>query len=308
MSKRIFITGATGFIGRYCLKLLKDCSFEIHAVTRQDQYDNEIFWHKCNLLEKGTALRLIRSLRPSYLLHLAWNAEPNIFWTTPENLDWIGASLELLQAFAEYGGRRVVITGTCAEYDWRFGFCSEDITPLLPDTLYGTCKNALQDILTSYSQEAGISSAWGRIFFIFGPHENPGRLISSVTLSLLKGQTAACSHGNQVRDFLHVADVASAIITLLTSDFQGPINIASGRGITVKEIVINIGTVLGRLDLIQFGEVPTSPTEPPLLIADTRRLNNELGWQPSETFEQRIKETINWWKVQYPSSIDANST
>lgn len=299
MSKKILITGATGFIGRYCLKLLKDSSFEIHAAARQEREDNEIFWHKCNLLDKGSAVRLIRLVRPSYLLHLAWNAEPNVFWSTPENLQWLSASLELLQAFAEHGGQRVVITGTCAEYDWRFGWCSEDITPLKPGTLYGTCKNALQDILSSYSHEKAISTAWGRIFFIFGPHEHPARLISSVTLSLLKGQIAACSQGNQVRDFLHVADVASALVTLITSDLQGPINIASGRGISVREMVINIGTSLDRLDLIQFGKVPNSPTEPPLLIADTRRLNDELGWQPSETFQQRIKETIDWWKLQF---------
>ena len=79
-----------------------------------------------------------------------------------------GASLALLKAFGEQGGERVVMAGTCAEYDWGQGLCLESVTPRKPSTVYGTCKNALQEILSIYSNQFGLSSAWGRIFFLYG--------------------------------------------------------------------------------------------------------------------------------------------
>lgn len=298
---KVLITGATGFIGRNCLRFLLNTDFEIHAVSRHDQIEKGVVWHKGDMIETGFSSQLVSSIQPTHLLHMAWNAEPGVFWNTPENLNWLQASIELLQAFTMHGGRRIVMAGTCAEYDWNYGWCSENVTPLNPATLYGTNKNALQDVLASYSKQAGLSSAWGRIFFLYGPNEHPARLISSVTKSLLNNEIAACSHGNQIRDFMHVEDIASAFISLLRSDVEGPVNIASGQGKSIKEIVTKIGVLLDRMELLKFGEIPTSPNDPPLLVADTRRLTDELGWQPSEDLDQRLESTIDWWKSQLKS-------
>jgi len=297
--KRVLLTGAGGFVGRHCLPALRDAEFEIHALSRTAHAtEHDVQWHAVNLFEDGAAESLLTEVRPTHLLHLAWYAEPGRYWTAPENFQWVRASLALLQAFAAQGGQRVVMAGTCAEYDWRHGWCSEEVTPLIPATVYGICKHSLQTMLAAYSRQYGLSSAWGRIFFLYGPHEHPSRLVASVIRSLLQGEPALCSSGEQVRDFLHVADVASAFVALLDSQIPGPVNIASGEAVAIRDVVNKISTKLGRPELLRLGARITSPEEPPLLLADVGRLNKELGWRPSFGLDSGLDETIAWWRNQ----------
>ncbi len=258
-------------------------------------------WHRTDLLDTEQMSELLATVRPSHLLHFAWYAAPGKYWTSPENLRWVQASLGLLQAFAANGGQRVVMAGSCAEYDWRYGFCSEQVTPLAPATLYGTCKHALQTMVSAYAAQAGLSAAWGRIFFLYGPHEHPARLVASVIRSLLRGEPARCSHGNQVRDFLHVSDVADAFVTLLNSDVAGPVNVASGQPISIRDLVYRIAAKLDRADLIQLGALPTAADDPPLLMADVRRLRDEVGWLPSYDLETGLEQAIDWWEHETKS-------
>ena len=301
-AKRVLVTGATGFIGQHCLHYLVNDGFEVHAISRSRHktgVDGDgIHWHLAYLSNSGSQETIVNEVRPTHLLHFAWYAEPGHFWTAAENLQCVSASLALLQAFSEQGGVRVVMAGTCAEYDWSHGLCLESVTPRTPGTVYGTCKNALQEILSIYSNQFGLSSAWGRIFFLYGPKEHPSRLVSSVIQSILRGETARCSSGEQVRDFMYVTDVASAFVALLNSDIQGPVNIASGEAITLKDVVERIATKLGRPELLKLGARSTNLQDPPLLLADISRLKGELGWQPSFDIDRGLDETIAWWKEE----------
>lgn len=297
--KKVLLTGGGGFIGRHCVQLLRALDAEVHVVSRRyaGNFGN-VFCHSINLLEGGASRNLIEAVRPTHLLHFAWSTAPGEYWNAADNFQWVGASLELMRAFAEAGGQRVVMAGTCAEYDWDYGWCSESITPLRPRTVYGVCKRSLGEMLAAYSAEFGLSSAWGRVFFLFGPFEHPDRLVPSVILPLLRGRPAVCTDGMQVRDFLHVEDVATAFVSLLNSDVQGDINICSGMGIEVREVVKMIAVQLGRVRLLRMGEIPRSSEDPPLLVGDNRRLRAELGWSPSKAFEERLADTVEWWKVR----------
>src|SRR6185369_14165474 len=145
-----------------------------------------------------------------HLLHLAWSPYiPERLWTTPDNLRWVEASLALLRAFRGHGGQCVVVAGTCAEYEWTHGYCVEDHTPLEPTTLYGACKHTLHTRLRAFCSETGLRAIWARIFHVFGPHEYPARLVAHMISSLLRGRPGECSSGDQIRDLLHVEDVAS---------------------------------------------------------------------------------------------------
>jgi len=297
--KTVLVTGATGFIGQYCLPLLLERDFEIHAVTSRDLNEavSEIHWYKADLLDPEQARTVMVKVKPSHLLHLAWHTVPGEYWTSTENLRWVQASLDLLQTFVSHGGHRVVMAGTCAEYDWKWGFCSEEITPLTPETLYGACKHSLQSMLDAFSKQTGLSSAWGRIFFVYGPHEHPERLVSSVIRSVLKGEPARCSHCNQIRDFLHVEDVASAFVALLESHVQDAVNIGSGQPVALKKVVGIIAEKLGRPDLIRLGEKASPPDDPLLLTADTRRLKEDVKWIARYGLEAGLDQTIQWWKM-----------
>ena len=302
--KKVLITGATGFIGMHCLPLLLEAGYDVHAVSSglSVKKSPNIYWHEADLLDSRKVYDLMAEVQPTHLLHFAWFTEWGKYLTSMENLRWVRSSLELLETFTAYGGERAAMAGTCAEYDLRYGYCSEQFTPVTPATLYGACKHSLQSILDAVSRQAGLSQAWGRIFFLYGPHEHPNRLVSSVIRSLLKGEVARCSHGNQIRDFLYVEDVAEAFVTLLESNVSGAVNIASGYPIALRDVINRIGERLDRKDLIQLGVLPVSENEPHLLVADVSRLTNEVGWQPKYDLETGIDKTIAWWKRHFMKS------
>ena len=298
--KKVLITGASGFIARHTISFLRERNFQIHATIEYDntpeQGDRTITWHSVNLLDNDAVSGLMRKIKPTHLLHFAWYTSHGKFWNAEENLLWVGATLHLVQEFKKNGGRRIVGAGTCAEYDWRYGYCVENVTPLHPASLYGKCKNAIRNIICEYASLHNISFSWGRIFFLYGPFENPKRLIAYVISSLLRNQTAQCSHGNQIRDFLHVADVAHAFICLLDSHVEGPVNIASGQPHSLRSILDKIGEITGRGDLIVYGAIPGNPGEPSLIAGDAQRLKQELNWSPAYSLEDGLVNTIHWWK------------
>jgi nucleoside-diphosphate-sugar epimerase len=295
---RILLTGASGFVGRHCLPLLAAAGYEAHAVaTRVPPGPHAgVSWHAADLLAARQAAALVSRLRPTHLLHLAWYVAPGKYLTSPENLSWVGSSLELLRAFAASGGRRVVMAGTCLEYEPGGGRCSEALTPLRPRSLYAACKHAVRVALDAYAREAGLSAAWGRLFFLFGPHERPGRFVPSVVNSLLRGEVALCSHGRQVRDFLYVKDAASALVALLGSGVNGAVNVASGEPRRLAEVARMLGEVLGRAELIRLGALPAAEGEPDILTADVKRLREEVGWTPPRETGAALRETVEWWR------------
>ena len=194
------------------------------------------------------------SVQPTHLLHLAWFAVPGQFWTSPENLRWVQASLELLSVFESVGGRRLVVAGSCDEYEWSDVDCDEHDTPLRPATLYGTCKHALHLVM------------------------------------------ALCTPGTQVRDFLHVADVAGAFVALLDSPVGGAVNIASGTPVSIANLVSTIGRQMGAASLVRLGARPLPAHEQPRLTARVARLRDEVGWTPTISLESGLEQTTAWWR------------
>jgi nucleoside-diphosphate-sugar epimerase len=234
---------------------------------------------------------LLRAIRPSHLLHLAWDVTPGRYWTATENLDWVAASLRLYRAFIAAGGDRVTVAGTCAEYDWTGPLLHETTTPLRPATLYGVAKHSVHQLLAA----SGANLAWGRVFFLFGPHEAPSRLVPSVIAPLLRGEPALVGDGAVERDFMHVADVASALVTMLDSTHVGAANVATGTCRPLRALVQEIADRLGRRDLVHFGARPSPPREPAQLAANTDVLDG-LGFQSKFSFDAAIDNTIAWWR------------
>jgi len=302
--KKVLLTGASGFIGRHCLPALIAHGYEVHAVSSRpraapvEDMSDCVHWYQADLLDAAQVSALLARVEPTHLLHSAWYAVPGAYWAAPENFRWVEASLHLAQTFVARGGQRVVVTGSCAEYDWRYGYCSEQVTPLRPATVYGICKHALQLMLDALCKQKNVSAAWGRLFFLYGQHEYAERLVASVIRALLQEQVARCSHGGQIRDFLYVHDAADALVALLDSDVNGAVNIASGTPVMLRQVVEEIAVQLGRPDLIKLGALPAPEHEPRLLLADVARLRDEVKWSPQYDLASGLAETIDWWKIQ----------
>ena len=298
MAARVLVTGASGFIGMHCLKPLLAAGYEVIATrnsTRARAVEG-VTWVEADLLQASGHAELMARFRPQLLLHLAWYVEPGKMIESEENLRWTAASLELLRQFRAHGGERCVFGGSGYEYDWRYGYCTEELTPTRPDTLYGAAKNALSGAMLGYCRSVGLSGAWARMFFMYGPFENPRRLVPSVILSLLRGEPAKSSHGKQVRDYMHVQDVADGLVALLKSQATGAFNIASGNATAIRTIVERIGHIIGRPELLQIGALPARANDVALVLGDPEKTHREIGWRSSIDLETGLKNTIDWWR------------
>ncbi|MFF2018103.1 NAD-dependent epimerase/dehydratase family protein [Paenibacillus sp. NPDC058177] len=298
--KKIIITGANGFIGKHVLNELAVREDQIYAITsslENKKNTDNITWLKVDLLNSNQMddmFSLIGS--PTHLLHLAWDTTPGKYWNSPLNFKWMQASLALFDMFCSSGGKRIVGVGSCAEYDLSHGICKEFETPLNYNNIYGASKNSLSHMLMAYEKYYGVSSAWARIFYLYGPWEHEDRLVPSVILSLLKGEHAKCTHGQQIRDYLYVKDAAKALVNVLDSEINGPINVGSGRPIRLHEIISTIANFLNKRELIQLNAISAAVDEPESVVANMQRLKENTAWNPSVTLEQGIYETVQWWQ------------
>ena len=300
------VTGGTGFVGNRVIEYLLARDVEVHVLSRHPGQSDRVAWHAVDLLDHVDRRAVIESVRPTHILNLAWTTEHGSYWTDPTNLDWCAATLDLVQQAAARGAVRVVGIGSCAEYDWggEYDVLSEAETPRKPTTLYGICKCATGDILLAYSEATGLSAAWGMLFFLFGEFESPERLVPSVINSLLRGLRTPTTSGDQIRDFLSVDIAASALVELLFSDVRGRVNIASGEGIKVADLARRIAVILDREALIDIGSLANRPGDPARLVADARRLRQEVGFHSDTSLDTQLRQAISWWRERSRSDTD----
>ncbi len=298
---RVLVTGMTGFVGSHLGRLLVARGAEVFAIIRPgastlkvDDYLESVKVIEADLARPETYLSYLHELQPERAFHLAWYVEPQRFWHAPENLSCVSMTLDLARILAEVGCEQVVAVGTCAEYAWQHGFLSEDSTPSKPSSLYGTAKNAAREAILAFSNVVDTNFAWARFFFAFGPGEPHTRVIPSVGLALLRGERARCSHGDQIRDFIHVEDCASALFAIGERSLSGTVNVGTGEPVRLRRVVETLATLTGRgSDDLEFGAVETDLDEPPMILADARKLRS-TGWKPSHSLESGLADTIEW--------------
>ncbi len=299
MSRRVLVTGASGFIGSHCLAPLQQRGYEVHAVSHRRTADTAagVSWHVGDLLEAGERSRIVEAVEPAYLVHTAWYMEPGKTLTSPVNVDWVVASLDLVRRFQQSGGQRVVTLGTCFEYAFGPAELSES-SPLRPASVYGASKVALSTAQAALADATGLSSAWARLFYLYGPNEDARRLVGDIASSVLAGREVATAEGRHRRDYMYVGDAGQAIAALLDSGVEGPVNIATGSALVVSDLVDMVARSAGRPELVRFGSRPLPPGEPDEIRADVRRLRDEVGWSALTPHEEAVRRTVDWWRTQ----------
>jgi nucleoside-diphosphate-sugar epimerase len=273
--------------------------YQIHAISTQNNPSchPNVIQHKCNLFEASEIRDLFQKVQPEHLLHFAWITTPGICISSPENLTWIEASLRLVRLFVEHGGKRVVVAGSCAEYESR-PLCSERNNSFKATTFYGQCKRELYLVLESLVTQMHFELAWGYIFYLYGPYERSDRFLPSVIRGILQKKEIPLTEGLQIRDFLHVREAAEAFVELLDSSALGGFNIASGEGISIRKMVEKVAEKMGGREFLKFGARSLSVFDPPELVADMNKLNSHILWRPSLKLDRGLEEVIDWWKQQ----------
>jgi nucleoside-diphosphate-sugar epimerase len=303
---RVLLTGVTGFIGSHVARLLVREGCDVIGLVRPGTDRRRIaeIARRIRLLEGDLFAPQelqapLHDVAPDLCLHLAWYAVPGRYLQAPENVECVAGSMVLLRALAAAGCRRVVMVGTCFEYDTDAGYLAES-SPTRPRSLYAACKLALCLMARQFAGSTGQSLAWARLFYQYGPGEDDRRLVPLVIRHLLEGLPCPLTHGEQIRDFLHVEDVAGALWAIARSDLEGPVNIGSARPVAVADVAREIGMRLQCPELIRLGAIPAPAGDPPFVCANTDRLRSATTWRPRYSLSDGLCQTIEWWKARCP--------
>lgn len=280
MGRRLLLTGAAGFIGGHVAAAFRETGrwqvVGLDVRQRSEAAVDKWLIHEVvpdRVLPEGAD-------RFDAVVHLAWPVDPATYLDTSANIDALAASSRLVRHLIGDGCARVVVSGTCAEYALGQTAPIAETVPVQPDTLYAACKHAFHLAAAKVCQAAGASLAWGRIFHLYGPREQPGRLLPALAAAVREGREFAASSGAQVRDYLRVEDVGRAFVTLAEAEkVDGAYNICSGVGTTIADLMRTFVAHVPGKGGLRLGAKPDRPWDPPFLVGDCTRLK-QIGWRP----------------------------
>lgn len=301
--RKILLTGASGFIGKQVLNNLLERGYSVTAINFKNKIDTKhpnLNVFSLDLLNYSNIKKLIENEKFTDLLHFAWYGDSKCH-THNINLDWNSASLYLLKLFAENDGKQVLMAGSVSEYDFKYGYLTEDISPITNSTLYGKAKSTLYTLAEAYCKQNNINFKWARIFNLYGQNERPQRLMPSVINSCLRGEDVIVSDCLKFQDYLHVKDVASGIISIFESDMTGAVNVCSAKPVQLRNIVNKIAELTNFQGNICWGAIPSAFGDD-IVVGNNDKLKS-TGWVQKYSLEEGLSETINWWKEKNKGDV-----
>jgi len=279
---RVLVTGATGFVGRHVVSELLSHGHAVTAVARDEKRAREFNWFDrvdfiaCDIYQAPDNVFQL-SGQPDVVMHLAWSGLPNYMqlFHFERNLF---VDYHFLKSLIEGGAKHLLVTGTCFEYGIRSGCLSEDM-PTSPANPYALAKDTLRKVLEVVTHDRSVAFQWARLFYMYGPGQNPNSLLSQLDRAVENGeQTFNMSGGEQLRDYLPVEEVASRLVKLMTHpQCSGIVNVCRGEPISIRRLVERHLAQRGASIQLNLGYYPYLDHEPMAFWGDVQKLSSIIG-------------------------------
>lgn len=261
------MTGSTGFIGQHVIPVFLEEGHEIIATSRSREKAKTFDWYsRVSFIEQDLYKEIEKPyhyfLQPDMLLHLAWKGLPNYreLFHFEENLF---CDYHLIKKMVAEGLQHVLVTGTCLEYGIQNGCLYEEMETK-PENPYALAKDTLRKMLFELQKKSPFVLQWVRLFYVFGKGQNLNSLIAQLDKAIdNRDEIFNMSFGDQLRDYLPVADVAKYIVAIARQkQITGIINCCSAKPISVRTLVENrIREVNAKISL-NIGYYPYPDYEP----------------------------------------------
>lgn len=289
---RIFITGGTGFIGKFILKKLSAGRNKLLVLTRYPEKLNHSSYVqalKGDLSGRGNWAKNLKEFKPDAAIHLAWEGIPD--YGIKNSIKNLNQGLNLFQVLAETGCKKIICAGSLWEYGKQTGKISEN-DRTLPFNTFTASKNSLNYLGRGIAKENNIEFIWTRIFYVYGPGQKKASLIPYLIDCLINNKIPEIRNPDAENDFIYVEDVAEAIVSLLKPGLMsGEYNIGSGKLTSIKNIIkiisVNLKTKIefDQGDKKQLDKISS-------IYADISKIRKATGWSPTTPVKEGILRTI----------------
>jgi UDP-glucose 4-epimerase len=303
-SKRIAVTGASGFIGMHLLRGLHAAGAEIAAMVAADKSTSRLdeipFSVERFIIKDAAGLGdAIRQTAPHFVVHLsaAISIERSLRVLKETFEENVISTISLLTACTDIHAERVILMGSCEEYGQKH--CPFDASLALdPNSPYGASKAAVAAYAHMFYGSFQLPTVVLRPSVVYGPGQSARMLISMVLQALAEGRTISVTEGRQTRDFVYVDDVVESILASLTApNILGEAwNVGSGEVVTVRQCLELVERITGRPGLIQYGARPYANSERFHYEPIVENTYEALNWRPSVMLEEGLRRT--WQAVQ----------
>ena len=285
---KIAILGASGFLGSPIADAFEAKNWEVIAFSRTESGSSSRQELLTDLFDEETLRRAISLSQPDVVLSTAWDTEHGKFWTNESNVGYRNATLKFAELSFQAGVETFIGLGTMSEYGTSPGFCDAEFTPLVSNDIYSNSKIETGIELKKIGEAFGQRTHWARVFQAFGPNEKSERFVPGLIKKLQNGSEFSIRTPNFEMDWIHTADVASAIVFMIENRLNYFVDIGTGIGTTVRELseLICEEFELNSNLLDYSGQIPGHEKK---AVVDRQSQLLSLGWRPTESLRNRIR-------------------